>query len=62
MYCKVLVLLLLNGSMWEFRDLNDFRAAAKTCKKRYNQCLAKFVKKGDNNYHAECKHPKKERK
>jgi hypothetical protein len=60
MYCKIIVLLLLNGSNWELRDLNDFRAAAKTCKRRYNQCLAKFVKKGDDNYHAECKHPKKD--
>jgi hypothetical protein len=59
MYCKILVLLLLKGTTWELRDLNDFRAAANTCKKRYNQCLAKFVKKGDNNYHAECKHPEK---
>lgn len=59
MYCKVLVLLLLNGTNWEFRDLNDFKAAAKTCKTRYNQCLAEFVKKGEGNYHAECKHPKK---
>ena len=59
MYCKLLILLLLNGTTWEFKDLNDFETAASTCKERYNQCLAKFVKKGDSNYHAECKYPEK---
>lgn len=51
--------MLLNGTTWEFKDLNDFKTAASTCKEKYNQCLAKFVKKDDNDYHAECEYPEK---
>lgn len=55
MYCATIVLLLLNGSQWEFRDLNDFKRAATSCKTRYNSCLSKFVKVKKDTYRAICK-------
>ncbi len=59
MFCKVLTLVLVNGLTWNMDDIRSLVASAESCKRKHNQCLAKFVKKEETHYHAECKHPKK---
>ena len=55
MFCKAMILILLNGTQWQLSDANDAKAAAMTCKRQYNSCLAKFTKVKTNTYRAICK-------
>ena len=50
-----MILILLNGTQWQLSDVNDAKAAAMTCKRQYNSCLAKFTKVKTNTYRAICK-------
>lgn len=55
MFCKAMILILLNGTQWQLSDVNDAKAAAMTCKRQYNSCLSKFTKVKTNTYRAICK-------
>lgn len=54
MICMTIILINLTSLNWSGRDLNSLSTAQDTCKREYNLCLKKFIKKEKNNFHAIC--------
>ena len=50
----------LSGYPWNQHDIDTKERAVKTCKKDYNDCLKKFIKKEPRVYNAICGGKKEE--
>lgn len=52
--CTAILLINLSGSPWTAKNLTTIPSAVKSCKKIYNSCLLKIVKKDELTYNAIC--------
>lgn len=52
--CAIVIMINLSGNPWNDFDLKTKKRAIKTCRKRYNSCLKKFIKKEKKIYNAVC--------
>ena len=58
--CVATIMINLSGYPWNQHDIDTKERAVKTCKKDYNDCLKKFIKKEPRVYNAICGGKKEE--
>lgn len=57
--CAATIMVNLSSEDWTDRDIRAKKSAEITCKKKYNDCLKRFIKKEPLNYGAICGGKKK---